>query len=166
MSAQATGHNVTRVDTTQEHPLGTRHVTKDGFIYEYVRADDAVTANQFVTYDFAAGGSGDAADVPCLVTPVGAVTDAIAGHAAVAIAAGSYGWILISGQDSSGSIADGVTAGEMCGPTATAGRLNALDVSATPTQGEIEGIRDACKARRVVATGAPSSNVGAFRIYA
>lgn len=166
MSAQATGHNVDRVDTTQEHPLGTRHVTKDGFIYEYVRADDAVAANDFVAYDYAAGGSGAAADVPHLVTPVSAVTNGIAGHAAVAIAAGSYGWIMIEGVNASGNIANGAAADDALGATATSGRLATVTVSATPAQAEVRAVRDASKIRRVVATAAPSGNVGAFRIYA
>jgi hypothetical protein len=63
----------------------------------YVQADDAITAYDAVTFDLAVAGSGSSANVPFVVTRSAAATNAIVGISQVAIAAGSYGWVLVRG---------------------------------------------------------------------
>lgn len=118
------GWNVEKTHASPQHRLGLRiRDPRDGVNeYMYVRADDAVAAGDAVAIDAAAAGSGDAADVPFLVTPTGAGS-AVLGVAHVAIPAGYYGFITVYGKVDNAKVASGATAGGQLTPTATAGQL-------------------------------------------
>lgn len=133
--AQYIGIDVTRVRTNAqgpEHILGLEVQPDDNpaNVYRYVQADDAVAIYDAVILDLAAGGSGSAANVPWLVTPVSAVAQDIVGVAQVAIAAGGYGFVLVKGT---GTVrGDGsVAAGDRCVSGAAAGVVTTQVSTAT-----------------------------------
>lgn len=119
------GIDVTATHTTAQHELGL--VVEDSANpqnrYLYVRADDAVAQYDAVQLDVAAAGSGSASDVPFLVTPSGAADEVIEGIAQVAIAAGSYGFVLVEGSGTVKAAAT-VVAGAPAVTIATAGTLD------------------------------------------
>lgn len=121
-----TGYKVLGVDetlttTVQEHELGVIRHGRLGEKYRYVKAAEAIAAYQPVDWD----GSFSAS-----VTDAG---DAIFGVAQVAIASGSYGWVLEEGVGivlGEASLAAGLF-GQIC----TAGGFVNAPVAATAGDG-------------------------------
>lgn len=79
------GVDETATSTVQEHEMGLLHQSNTGQVYRYVKAGEAIAAYQPVDWTSAYVAS---------VTDNG---DAIFGVAQVAIASGSYGWVLERG---------------------------------------------------------------------
>lgn len=119
------GVDVTSTSTTAEHEVGVKAIdpANPQNVYQYVQADDAVAQYDAVQLDVAAAGSGSSANVPFLVTPTSAADQIIVGVAQVAIAAGSYGFILIEGGGTVKAAAT-VVAGAPAVTIATAGTLD------------------------------------------
>lgn len=153
------GANFLLTHTTPQHKLGTIARNDDGQEAMYVRADDALTALNACTFDFAAGGSGAAANVPFLVTPTSAVAQEIAGYPLVAFAAGAYGWIVVRGPVEGINCASSVAAGEILVTTATAGRVDDHASTATnPSDDDHDALTQAVGGCIPMATSAESSN--------
>jgi hypothetical protein len=152
------GVSVTSTSTSIQHELGLKAFdpANPQNIYQYVRADDAVAQYDAVMLDTAAAGSGDASDVPFLVTPTAAADDVIEGIAQVAIAAGSYGFILIDGDGSSKAAAT-VVAGAPAVTIATAGTLDDTAAAAGNALATAAG-------RGVVFTSTTTGGVASVRI--
>ena len=79
------GVNESLTSTTKEHELGALITTSTGDVYQYVLAGEAIAAYSPVDFTVAYTAS---------VVDAG---DVIMGVAQVAIASGSYGWVLIKG---------------------------------------------------------------------
>lgn len=162
MSDKVLGIDVTSVLTSAEHELGLRvpDPANPQNHYVYVQADDAVAQYDAVTLDFAAGGSGAAASVPHLVTPTSAATSFFVGVAQVAIAAGSYGFILVEGE----GIVQAETAvaqGDVLAPSAVAGELiTQPSTAANPTQADFDSL--VATGRKVIATEAEGATTAGF----
>lgn len=144
------GIDYTRTDTSQKFGLGVKSVANDGCTYQYVRAGGAITANNFVTIDAAEG--------PYDVHHTSAVSQQIAGVAPVAISDNEFGWIKIRGKHASANVTTSAAAGAKLGTTATAGRLDALDVGAAFNQAELRAVLAAAGGVAVLCQTLAASN--------
>jgi len=93
------GVDVTAVDSTAQHELGSRHELRDGSEYVYVEAGGALAAEDVVTYD-----------VDYSATALAAAGNALA-VCVTAIGSGSFGWVQVSGSVTA-STATGVSAAD------------------------------------------------------
>lgn len=140
------GVKFSRVDTEQQLPTGTEVLGNDGAMYRYVLAGAAVTANAAVVLDSAAN----------KVINSSAVAQSVRGVAPVAIASGSYGWIVTRGPVTVlGST--GIVAGDYLGTTATAGTVDTLTASSTVTQAQANAALAAASGVGIQAISAVSS---------
>jgi hypothetical protein len=125
----------------------------------YVQADDAVVALNALTRDYAAGGSGAAGSVPFLVTTTSAVAQEVVGISEIAIAAGSFAWIVKNGPVDGVNVASSVAAGEILVTTSTAGRLDDhVSTGTNPSDADHDALTQASGGATIVATSAESSN--------
>ena len=109
---------VTAISSTALYVIGTvRH--ENGKKYVYTQADDTITANQAVKLDVAASATG------AKVTPSGATADILFGVAEVAVTDEYYFWCCVAGSTTI-LVADSLSAGDILGPSATAGTLGAV----------------------------------------
>lgn len=125
------GVDVTRTSTSAEHTVGSIVAQSDGSVYRYVSAAEALGAYQPVDWNGSFAAS---------VTDNG---DPILGVAQVAIASGSYGWVLIEGPGTikvTGSMAAGPF-----GQISAVGGLGNVPVAATAGDG-IRGVTHAAEA--------------------
>jgi hypothetical protein len=155
------GVNASLTHTSAKFTLGVEAVNPNDPTQTllYVQADDALTAKNAATFDFAAGGSGSSANIPFLVTPTSAVAQEIVGIPLVAFAAGEYGWVVKRGPVTAVNVATGVAAGEVLVSTATAGRLDDHVSTATnPSEADHNALTQAVGGAIPVATSAESSN--------
>jgi len=154
------GVNVNNVDTSPyngpnqnvPHVLGTEVIGNDGALYRYVLATGTITAGQALQMDTAS------ASVPNAVKPTSAVNQSVAGIAPIAIASGSYGWIVVQGPVSAASVATSTAAGAALGSSSTAGQLSTITISASPAQGEVQRVL-AASGGGITATTAEASNL-------
>ena len=125
MSDKITGYNIGETHTTAQHELGTiitniktttYPVLRD---YIYVLAAEAITALNFVR-----GGKTVALAYSAYHTTD--VTDGVMGCAHIAIASGSYGWVVYRGVVAGANVATASSAGLTLATTATDGRLAIL----------------------------------------
>lgn len=155
------GVNPLLTHATKQFALGTKAFdSKDpSRKLMYVQADDALTAGNACTFDFAVGGSGLAANKPYVVTHTSAVAQEVVGIPLVNFTAGYYGWIVIEGKVSDVNVASSVAAGDILVSTATAGRLNKHVSTATnPSDADHNALTQACGGAIPVAVTAESSN--------
>jgi len=153
------GANFALTHTSAQHKVGTVGRNADGQEAIYVQADDAVDAKAPVFTDAAIVGSGTAANAPYVVTPITAVDQAVMGIAPVAIAAGSFGWVITKGLVTEVLVAAGTAINDCLGSSAAANTLvvfastavNPVKVEFDALVAAVHGIK--MKAVTAIATG-------------
>lgn len=113
---------LTDVTTTQYNPLGMRAVDVNGDVYVYVLAGAAIAQYNACKFNGSALGYDD-------VRPTSAVNQVVLGVAQVAIASGSYGWIMETGVPTC-LVTNSTAAGVPLVSSSTAGLLTTLDTTA------------------------------------
>src|SRR5215470_5885127 len=93
----AMGIDPTRVDTTQQFPLGyeigdPRSGTAPANVIRYLKAGSAISAGNTVIVDVTSSIE------PGVVIPSSALNQVIAGIAETAIPNGSFGWVTVKGR--------------------------------------------------------------------
>ena len=153
------GANFALTHTVAQHKVGTVGRNADGQEAIYVQADDDVLAKAPVFTDASLAGSGTAGNPPYVVTPITAVDQAVMGIAPVAIAAGSYGWVITKGLVTLVLVAGGTAINDCLGSSATADTLvvfastavNPVKVEFDALVAAVHGIK--MKAVTAIATG-------------
>ncbi len=157
------GANFLLTHTTAQHKVGTVARNDEGQEAIYVQADDAVAAKEPVFTDAALAGSGTAANAPYVVTPISAVDQAVMGIALVAIAAGSYGWVITKGLVTEVLVAAGTAINDCMGSSAVAATLVVFASTAgNPVKVEFDALVAAVhgiKMKAVTAIAAGSSTI-------
>lgn len=143
------GTFLTDVDATPTFTLGTATI-QNNFEYLYVRAGAAIAAGDALILD-----NSVAAERPFRMTPATAVNQAVQAIAPVAIASGSYGWVLIRGRVNA-KVAASTAAAAQLGSSGTAGTLSTVTVSASPTQAEVQRVLAVGAGRGMTAVAAES----------
>lgn len=142
----------TRTSTTAEFGLGNE--SDSGTItHRYVKAAAAIAAGDAVMF-----ATGDA-DEPHAVTPTTAVNQPVAGIAPVAIASGSFGWIVVRGKVAAAKVAASTAAGAQLGTSAVAGTLSTITIAAAYAQAEVQRALAAAAGRSVQAIDAEASGL-------
>lgn len=165
MPEKMLGVDITVVDATAQHELGTEYLDgRTGKKYRYVKATAAVTKSNALQYD-----SGNA-DEPNAVKHTDAAAQAFAGwvpdNLASNPASGNFFWMLIRGKLVDGNVATGVAANDVLGSTSTAGRVAKLDsAGANPTQAEHRAALGALVGCRAIAMDAEASNKAELMIH-
>lgn len=112
---------LTDTHTTEVNTLGMRFRKGNGDEYVFVKAGAAIAQYDAVRFSGSASGYDD-------VRPTSAINQVVLGAAQVAIASGSYGWILEHGVGTAKVVA-ATAAGSSLGSTATAGTLGLVDAT-------------------------------------
>lgn len=135
-----------QVDSTQVHPLGATARGNDGAEYRYIKAAAAISANNALKISTTAGLDN--------LLPTAAATDPVVAVAPVAIASGSWGWVITRGPAT--VLAAAGSAGQQFGASATAGTVTALAPGATYAQADSQALAAAAGGVGIVATAAAS----------
>ncbi len=143
--------------TTPQFELGSLTI-QNGNTYRYVQASSAVAAGDFVVMN--TGSTNE----PNVVLPSSAVNQVIEGMSPIAIAANSYGWIIVEGSMTGAKVAASTAVGAQLGSSATAGTLSTITISASPTQAEVQRTLAAAIGRSAVALDAESGGLAEVRI--
>lgn len=146
------GVDLTDVSTTPKFERGSIALL-NGNDYMYIQAGSAIAAGDFLIVDTSS------ASEPFVLIPSSAVNQAVEAVAPVAIASGSYGWVLIRGNVAGAKVAASTAAGAQLGTSATAGTLSTISISGTYTQAEIQRVLAAAAGRAVIALDAESGGV-------
>lgn len=112
----------TETSTSQQNPLGMRVMDDNGNEYTYVKAGAAIAQYDAVRFAGSAAGFDD-------VRPTAAANQLPLGAAQVAIASGSYGWVLTRGVATVKVVA-ATAAGSTLVSNGTAGTLALSDATA------------------------------------
>jgi len=159
------GANFELTHTTAQHRVGTVARNDEGQEAIYVQADDAVAAKAPVYTDAAIGGSGTAANAPYVVTPITAVDQAIVGIALVAIAAGSYGWVVTKGVVTAVK-STAAAINDFCVSSATADTIKTIPSTAVnPVKVDFDALVAACAGVRIKAVTAAAAGVSTVLLY-
>lgn len=145
--ASVVGQDLTRVDSSAAVPLGTQVVADNGATYRYIKAAAAIAAND-ILHTAAAGLDN--------LTPISAVAQKPVGVAPVAIASGSYGWVVVRGP-ATAKVAASTAANSAIGTSATAGTGTTITASATVTQAEAIAAIAAAAGVGILTTGAEAA---------
>jgi hypothetical protein len=124
------GVDLLATHTVAKHAVGMETTCDDGTRRKYVKAAAAIAANDALKINVATG--------PYFFTPTTAALDPVAGVAAVAIASGSFGWVIVSGK-ATVKVAAAITAGAHLAATATAGTLDDVTAAAADAQAAAAG---------------------------
>ncbi|MFQ5740249.1 MAG: hypothetical protein ACE5JX_14680 [Acidobacteriota bacterium] len=127
--------------------LGTRVVDGAGRKWMFVQAGGAITAKNFLTPDLAEG-EHHFRETAAIEEPIEAIAD-------IGCSDNFQFWVCVRGKIENCNVGT-PSQGDRLGSTAVAGRADTLTISVTPTQAEIEGVRDAGK--RVVALENAAAN--------
>ncbi len=146
------GTFLTDVDVVPTFTLGTATV-QNNFEYLYIRAGAAIAAGDALILD-----NSVAVERPFRMTPATAVNQAVQAIAPVAIASGSYGWVMIRGRVNA-KVAASTAAGAQLGSSGTAGTTSTVTVSASPTQAEVQRVLAVAAGRGMTAVAAESGGL-------
>lgn len=125
----------------------------NGNEYTYAQAGSAIAAGDFLIVDVTSTSE------PFVLIPSSAVNQSVEALAPVAIASGSYGWVLTRGNATGAKVAASTAANAQLGTSATAGTLSTVTISATPTQAEVQRVLAAASGKAVIALDAESGGV-------
>lgn len=151
------GVDLTDVSTTPKFERGSIAVL-NGNEYVYVQAGSAVASGDFLVVDVTS------ASEPFVMIPSSAVNQAIEAVAPLAIASGSYGWVLTRGNVTGAKVAASTAANAQLGSSATAGTLSTITISASPTQAEVQRVLAAASGKAVIALDAESGGLAEVQI--
>lgn len=151
------GVDLTDVSTTPKFERGAIAVL-NGNEYVYAQAGSAIAAGDFLVVDVTS------ASEPFVLIPSSAVNQAIEAIAPVAIASGSYGWVLTRGSTTGAKVEASTAANAQLGSSATAGTLSTITISASPTQAEVQRVLAAASGKAVIALDAESGGVAEVQI--
>jgi hypothetical protein len=131
----AVAQRVTETSTTAKNAIGTKSFDENGNEYTYVKAGAAIAQYDAVRFAGSALGYDD-------VRPTSAAGQVCIGAAQIAIASGSYGWILSRGVGTV-KVVVSTAAGSALLPNATAGTLalaTAADVTFSSAVALVTGV--------------------------
>lgn len=125
---------------------------QNGNEYMYVRAGSAVAVGDALFVD------ATSTEEPYRLIPTSAVNQSVDAISPIAIASGSYGWVVIRGNVVA-KVAASTAANAQLGTSATAGTLSTISISGTYTQAEVQRVLAAAAGRSVIALDAESGGL-------
>lgn len=129
-------------------PLGTEVKDQKGRTWRFVQAGGTITAKNFLTRDLAEG-EHHYHHTSAAAQPIEAIAN-------IACTDNFRFWVVVKGRVNGCNVGT-PSQGDILGSTSTAGRADALAVSASPTQAEVQAINAAKKLVRALSNAAANA---------
>lgn len=130
----------------------------NGNEYMYAQAGSAIAAGDFLVVDVTSTSE------PFVLVPSSAVNQAIEAVSPIAIASGSYGWVLTKGNLVGAKVAASTAANAQLGSSATAGTASTVSVGAAFNQAELQRVLAVAAGKAVIALDAESGGLAEVQI--